>query len=175
VSEPNTINTPIADEAKDLMPETWYALAKSSRFGPGALERRHNAVVRKIFGQVLGEEDQESLHHLVLEYAGKFLAFVLIDPAIDYWSKQIMSISVGERESARTYKDRVEDLKDLKKRWELDLANLYLQIEPLLPVTPGVARDQPRVVQAGDTVEHLTPSPYDLERQFALPEETGTT
>src|SRR5690349_7259885 len=98
------------------------------------------------------------------------LALALIDPAIDYWSKQIQSRSVGERESS-TYKDRVEDLKQLKKDWTAQVAGMFVEIEDLLPLRPRRAADAPRVIQAGETVAHATAQPFDIEPAFGPPEE----
>ena len=160
---PDYIDTPIAQEARDLLPETWEALAEADTFGPAALERRHNRVVNRVFGAALTEDEQEVLADELIEFAGKRLALALLDPAIDYWSKQIVSHTAGERES-KTYKDRVQDLKDLRKQWTADVAALFLDVQPLLPVrTPVRTGDAPRVVQAGETVPHVTPNLDDIE------------
>lgn len=164
--------TPIAIEAKDLLPETWEALAEAKSFGPDALERLHDRTVRRIFGELLDETDQEVLSDVVIEYAGKRMAIALIDPAIDYWSKQVLSHTAGERES-RSYKDRVEDLKALKKSWTGDLAALFLDAQDFLPIMPKRVVDAPRVVNAGDTVEHVTANPYDIPPMFGPPETIG--
>src|SRR4051812_1815907 len=165
------IETPIAIEARDLLPETWEALAEATSFGPDALERLHDRTVRRVFG-TLDDADQAALADVVIEYVGKRMALALIDPAIDYWSKQVMSHTAGERES-RSYKDRVEDLKELKKFWTGDLADLLLDAEEFLPVSPKRAVDAPRVVNAGDTVEHVTANPYDIGPMFGPPETIG--
>jgi hypothetical protein len=163
-----TIDTPIAQEARDLLPETWEALAEVDTFGPVALDRLHDRVVAKIFG-TLDDAAQTALAPIVIEYAGKRLALALIDPAIDFWSKQVLSTTAGERES-RSYKDRVEDLKELRKLWTAELADLYLDAQGALPIMPTRAADAPRVINAGDTVEHVTANPYDLPPMFGPPE-----
>lgn len=163
------IETPIAIAARDLLPETWEAMAEATSFGPDALERLHDRVVQRAFGEALEDDQQELLVGIVIEYVGKMMAIALIDPAIDYWSKQVMSHTAGERES-RTYKDRVEDLKALKKQWTADLAALFLDAQAFLPVTPRRAVDAPRVINAGDTVEHVTANPFDIPPMFGPPE-----
>jgi len=163
-----TIDTPIATEARDLLPETWDAMAEADTFGPDALDRLHDRVVRRVFG-ALDDTEQAALPDVVIEYVGKRLALALIDPAIDYWSKQVLSHTAGERES-RSYKDRVEDLKELRKLWTADLAGMYLDAQDALPVMPTRAVDAPRVINAGDTVEHVTANPYDIPPMFGPPE-----
>lgn len=167
-----TIATPIAVEARDLLPETWNALAGESTFGPAALERRHNRVVKRIFGTVLTDEEQdifEDLDGRLIEYAGKKLAFALIDPGIEYWSKQLLSTGVLDRETS-SYKDRAEDLRELREKWMIDLVALESEIDPLLPIISRPAKDSPLVVQAGDTVAHVTPNPLEIEPAWLPPE-----
>ena len=155
-----TITTPIALEARDLLPETWNALAGAKTFGPAAIERRHNRIVARIFGTQLDEEAQEALDAIdvrLIEYAGKRLALVLLDPAIDYWSKQRQAYTAGDQESV-TYGDRIKELQELKKQWLVDIANLEVQLDPVIPVAPTNA-EAPIVAQVGDTIEHVTVNP----------------
>jgi hypothetical protein len=170
-----SISTPIATAARDLLPETWEALAEADTYGPEALKRLHDRTVRRVFGELLDTSAQNDLADVVVEYVGMRIAIKLIDPAIDYWSKQVLSHTAGERES-RSYKDRVEDLKELRKMWTSELADLWLDAQAQLPVLPSRVVDAPRVVNAGDTVDHVTANPYDIGPQFGLPEgTTGTT
>lgn len=167
----DTIDTPIALEAKDLLPETWEALAEADSFGPAALERRHDRVVGRIFGVVLEDAEQAVLDDVVIEYAGKKLALELLVPAIDYWSKQRISQTAGERQS-ETYADRARDLRELRKQWTADLAALWLDVVDLIPIRPGRAVDVPVVAQAGETIPHITPDPGALEPLAGEPEDT---
>jgi hypothetical protein len=163
---------PIAVAAHDLLPETWDALMEADTFGFDALVRLHERTQRQIFGEVLDTTDQQALSGVVIEYAGMKMAIALIDPAIDYWSKQVLSHTAGERES-RSYKDRVEDLKQLKKDWTAALAGLFLDAQEFLPILPKRVADAPRIVNAGDTVEHVTANPYDIPPMFGPPETIG--
>jgi hypothetical protein len=180
----DAIDTMIGTEAHDLLPETWDALAKAPSFGPNALLRRHDRVLNRIFGRVLTPEEQEVLPSVVIEYCGMRLAMNLIDPGIEYWSKQVLSRSVGERESA-SYKDRAEDLRLLKKQWTGDLASLWLDVQALIPPLPGRVTDAPVVATAGELtqtdanprtgvqVAHTTANPYDIEPMYGPPETTA--
>lgn len=167
-----TISTPIATAARDLLPETWEALAEATSFGPEALKRLHDRTVRRVFGELLDDATQQTLADIVIEYVGMRVAIKLLDPAIDFWSKQVLSHTAGERES-RSYKDRVEDLKELKKLWTTELADLWLDVQDLIPALPTRAVDAPRVINAGDTVAHKTPNPFDMPDIFGPAEEIG--
>lgn len=181
----DAIDTPIGSYAHDLLPETWEALAEANSFGANALLRMHDRVVNRVFGRMLSIEEQEVLPSRVIEFAGQVLALNLLDPGIEYWSRQVISRTVGERESA-TYKDRAEDLRQLKKEWTAKLADLFLDVQDLLPVLPGRAGDMPRVAlpgqlinsvdnprTQGDQVAHATANPYDLEPMYGPPETTA--
>lgn len=166
-----TINTLIALEARDLLPETWSALANADSFGQAALQRRHNRVLQRIFGSILNDEEQEALELVdsrIIEFAGKSLAYALLDPAIEYWSKQAISFSISERES-KSYKDRAADLKEYKKSWLADLAVLQAELENLLPVR-GVLRDIPHVANIGDNILHVTPDPLAIPPAYGAEE-----
>ena len=145
----------------------------------------HDRAVNRIFGTILSIEDQEILPSRVIEFAGRTLALYLLDPGIEYWSRQVISRTVGEREAA-AYKDRAEDLRQLKKEWTAQLADLFIDVQDLLPVLPGRAADIPRVAlpgqlvnsvdnprTQGDQVVHATANPYDLEPMYGPPEETA--
>jgi hypothetical protein len=181
----DAIDTPIGTQAHDLLPETWEALSEAKSFGANALLRAHDRVVNRVFGRMLSIEEQEILPSRVIEFAGKMLALYLLDPGIEYWSRQVISRTVGERESS-AYKDRAEDLRLLKKEWTAQLADLFLDIRDLLPVLPGRAGDMPRVVlpgqlintidnprTQGEQVAYATANPYDLEPMYGPPEETA--
>jgi len=164
----STVNTPIALEARDLLPETWEALAKADTFGPAALARRHNRIVSKIFGSVLDDAEQEAYEALdgrIIEYAGKRLALAIVDPGIEYWSKQVLSLGVWDRENS-SYKDRADDLRKLRAQWIVDLAELLEEIEPELPLIPGRAKSSPQVFQAGENLVHVTPNPLDIPTKW---------
>lgn len=169
------LDTLIALEAKDLLSETWAALAKSENFGPAALTRSYNRVVGRVFGGVKPDEDeQDLLDDVVIEYVGKMLAIRLADPGIEYWSRQVIQRSIGDRESS-AYVNRADDLRKLKEQWTIDVAALWLDVDPLLPDRPQRAADVPRVVMAGDTIAHLTANPYDLDPEYGPKDDTTTT
>ena len=116
-------DSPIALAARDELPETWDALLEAPTFGDAALERRLNTLMYRAFGSAAGRRGTGvACHQCLISYLGKRLALELIIPGIDYWSKQALSLSAGERES-KAYKDRAEDLKELRKLLLDDTSN----------------------------------------------------
>lgn len=162
------IDDPIALEAKDVFPETWEALAQAKSFGESGLLRSLERVMVSVFTEKLTSEEQDVLDPVVLEYAGKMLALRLCQPALDYWSKQLLSQATGENQS-ESYKDRAAEIKELRQQLLAETAELFLEISDLLPVRRRRAKDSPRVAQAGDNIPHATANPLDMEPLYGNP------
>lgn len=166
-------DSPIALAARDEIPETWDALIEANTFGEPALERRLDIVMYRVFGAALDQAEQDALSPLLAAYVGKLFALDLIIPGIDYWSKQAISHSAGERES-KTYKDRAEDLKELRKLIFADAIALLPDVEAELPQIPKRLGDHSRVQEAGLLTAHVTSDPLTFPPLYGPPEETTT-
>lgn len=164
-------DSPIALAARDELPETWDKLVESTTFGQAAMERRLTTLMHRAFGEVMDETEQESLDPVLVSYMGKRLALEIIIPGIDYWSKQALSLSAGERES-KAFKDRAEDLKELRKLLLEDSSQLLAEVEGSLPRIPRRATDRMRVQEAGLLVEHVTSDPMLFPPIYGPPETT---
>jgi len=165
------MQSPIALAARDELPETWDALIEADTFGPDALERRLNTVMYRLFGAVLDMPEQEALSPLLATYAGKLFALDIIIPGIDYWSKQALAHSAGDRET-KAYKDRAEDLAKLRDLIFKDAASLLPAVETELPQIPRRVGDTARVQEAGLLTAHVTPDPFSFEPLYGPPETT---
>jgi hypothetical protein len=169
------LESPIAQHAKDEIPSTWKALTDiNSEFGEEALGRRLNRVIRLVFGNALNNDQQEALDIRVQLYLSKLLVLDLIRPGVDFWSKQVLSISAGERES-KAYAQRAEELKEMREGLLAEATDLLMDIQPLLPVVTRRVKDAPRVIQAGENIEHLTTDPYAFPPLYAPAEEIAAT
>jgi hypothetical protein len=166
-------DSPIALAARDELPETWDKLLEASTFGEAALERRLNVLLYRAFGTPLDEDEQEALDPVLVSYLGKRLALDLIIPGIDYWSKQVLSLSAGERET-KAYKDRAEDLKELRKLLIDDTTRMLPEVQAALPLIPRPASDTIKVLEAGFSTVHVTADPFGFPPQYGPPEETTT-
>jgi hypothetical protein len=159
------VTGPIVDAARDEMPETWKALADPQRgYGDTFLERRLNSVMSRYLGAVLSADEQEVLDPLVIEYLGKQLALKMIGAGIDFWSKQRIQTGVqGSRNENTTYKDRAADLKTLRALLLADVAELWVDVQPLFP-SRRTAKPAVPVVQ--DVVNAYTGDPNIMEPAF---------
>jgi hypothetical protein len=176
VEEPPTPleeSSPIAMACRDELPETYDALSDAPTFGDAALKRRLDTLLYRAYGDVLDEAEQGALSPLMVSYLGKRLALDLIIPGIDYWSKQALSHSAGDRES-KAYKDRAEDLKELRKLLLEETSALLGEVEAELPLIPRRAADTVKVLEAGFSTAHVTADPFGYPPQYGPPEETTT-
>lgn len=144
-------DSPIAANCRDELPETWDALIEAATFGEAALERRHDLVMYTSLGKVLDDTELAALSPIVAAYLGKLMALDLIIPGIDFWSKQALAHSAGERET-KAYKDRAEDLAKLRDLIFKDVARLKPLVEDELPLVPRRATDTARVEDSGNVV-----------------------
>jgi hypothetical protein len=166
-------DSPVALAARDEIPETWDALLEAPTFGDEALERRLNTLLYRVFGAALTEAEQSDLSPVFISYLGKRFALDLIIPGIDYWSKQAISHSAGERES-KAYKDRAEDLKALRALLLHDTSALLPEVEAELPLVPRQLTSTVQVQPAGFLQEHVTADPLGFPPLYGPPPETTT-
>jgi hypothetical protein len=165
------LTDPIALAARDELPETWDKLLETPTFGEEALQRRLDVLLYRAFGTV--EIEQDDLDPVLVSYLGKRLALDLIIPGIDYWSKQVLSLTAGERET-KAYKDRAEDLKELRKMLLNDTAQMAVEVGAVLPQIPRPQGNFSRVLESGFSTAHVTSDPLTFPPLYGPPEETTT-
>jgi hypothetical protein len=169
--EPPIGDYAIALSCRDELPETWDALLQAPTFGEDALLRRLTVLTYRAFGAEMEAAGQENLDPVLVSYLGKRMALDLIVPGIDYWSKQALSHSAGERET-KAYKDRAEDLKELRKMLLDETAKLLPEVQDLFPQIPRPATDTVRVLEAGFSTLHVTADPMGFPPLYGLPGES---
>ena len=154
----------IAQTARDELPATWDALEDKVTGGAELVARRVDAALTRFFGTPPTVTEQDDLDQRVVDYIGKVIALSIINPGIDYWSKQ--RISAGARSEALTYKDRAEDLHRLREALLIETREMCPIIEPLLNVVTNpviTSRSRTRVSQVGTA---LTPDPYEFGKKM---------
>ena len=162
----------IVYSARDQLPETWDALLEANTFGEEALNRRLNIIMYRVLGAPLTELEQQTMSPLFAEYMGVLLALELIVPGLDFWSKQAISLSAGERES-KAYKDRAEDLRKLRDDLFKKAASLLPFVEDEVPQIPRRVTDTARVQEAGLLTQHVTTDPLIFPPLYGDIPDTG--
>lgn len=155
----------IAESARGELPLTWDALSKESSFGDAFLQSKLDKVLTRMFGQVLLPPAQDALDVLVIDYIGKLVALDLINPGIDYWGKQPLTIAATGRNENKGYTARADDLRLLRQYLLQETRTLWPDVEALLPGRRvNTVASRPRV---REITEAHTPDPYDFEAPYA--------
>lgn len=161
----------IAAAAQGELPETWRALQTSPYYGDSFLLRKVESVITKLFGQPIDSTVQEALDDRVADYAGKCVALDLINPGIDYWSKQPLSIGATGRNENKSYADRGAALRELRVYLLEETRHMWAEVESMLPSSrTNRVTNVPRV---RDIAVAHTPNPYDFEPPFGGSTGTG--
>lgn len=165
-------DSPIALETQGIIPETWRMLGKEPDagttgypYGDSFLQRQLESVMRRHLGDVMSVDDQGALPEIVIEWLGIKLALKLINPGIDFWSKQATSLGATGRNENKQWKDRAEDLRAIRTDLEAQAQQMFLDVEPLLPDLSIVrSPDVPTVNEVDASA--FTPEPNSFEPAF---------
>lgn len=162
------ITSPIAQSAISELPLTWKALRDNTEaVGETFLDGQVRLVTTRLFGNTIDDSVQAALDPIVLDYAGKLVALTLINPGIDYWSKQNLSVVATGRNETKSYGDRAADLRVLAARLLEATRLMWPEVQALLPGRRfRTAGSIPRVRDVQGSAA-ITPNPYDFERPFA--------
>jgi len=161
----------IAKNARAYLPSTWRALESASFYGTDYLQQLRDNVALSLFGDInLTDTEESQLDPLVKEYAGICLALEVVTPGLDYWANEAtLSTAARGREEVKTWANRAAELRELRKLLVDKKAELWPEVEQLLPVRRTHHGSVPQVALLDSG--HTTPNPYDFERPYADPTE----
>jgi hypothetical protein len=149
----------IASQVQQVMPVTWSALSKDSRYGDRMLATRINYVKYKLFSTVVSATMESTAYNpLLLDYVAKEAALQIIPAGIDYWMEQHITSSTNGTSEAVSYPDRIRHLEKLQE-W------LFKEVAELREELPGefTVRKRGRgPAVSNTTVGTITPDPADF-------------
>lgn len=154
----------IAAAARGELPETWRALESASDYGDPFLERKVTSVIVRLFGEEISSDVQSALDKRVIDFAGKLVALEIINPGIDWWSKQPLTIGATGRNENKGYNDRSAALRELRVALLEQTRVMWAEVEQLLP--GNRVRTVGNVPRVRDIANAHTPNPYDFEPPF---------
>ena len=165
----------VADWAKGELPQEFDALNKE--YGDPFIQRKIDSVLASMFaGNTIDTDTQEALPVRVQDFLGKLVALELINPGISYWSKQALTVGARGSNESKAYKDRAEDLKELRK--QLLEATRAMAGEVFTDLPDRLVSRTPVGPRVRQALGAVTPDPDGFERPFLLPTEvtegTGT-
>jgi hypothetical protein len=158
-----------AQQARTELPKTWDELANDRILGVEGMEKRVRSVMFQLFGRVLTADEQDQVDNLVAEYAGKKIALKLVGPGLDFWSKQPTQITATGRTEMKSYSNRAEELRKWREIAVVELKEMWLDVEPLLPGFRVPVGSPSPVVELLGSDGHVTPDPDEFEPPFAPP------
>lgn len=170
----------IVDGARMYMPITFSALQKDSRFGDAGMQRQADLVKRRVLGTTMAADQEESLDILILDYLSKRVALELINPGIDFWSRQLQTATSSQTSEVTSYPNMINSLKLLKANLCEQLASDWAEIQLLVPGTPN-ERIVPMPASSLMGYRHVTRNPQASQRLitgvralFFVDDELGT-
>jgi hypothetical protein len=161
------INGNIGANARGEFPTTFKVLADDAVLGADQIIRVIQRVESRLFGRVLTDSEETALDPVVADYAGKLVVLQLINPAIDYWSKQPLSLGATGRNENKSYDNRARDLLALRTQLLEATRLMWPEVQALLPERRFDRVNNAPRVQQGSGV--LTPDPFGIERPFVDP------
>jgi hypothetical protein len=149
----------IAYQASQLMPVSWNALSRDTRYGDRMLRTRTDYVKYKLFATIVAPTAEATYYNpLVLDYVSKEVCLQIIPAAIDYWMEQHISVQTTGTQETVTYPDRIGALEKLQEWLLREVRDLRPQLDGVF--TPRKKGRLPGV--SNDDVGVITPNPQDF-------------
>jgi hypothetical protein len=159
----------IAERARGIIPVTWDALSRdTARFGETQLRIAVDSRKDEIFGAVVAPAAESAYPLMVISYVAKLVALDLLDPGIDYWRNEPISVSATGTNENTTYTDPVVALEALRKSLLEQTRREWPLVKPLIPFTRVTNAPRARINTLDE--EFLTPSPQEFPRPYRVTE-----
>lgn len=153
----------IVDGVAAFMPITLNALREDDRFGDRWLQQQARVIEYRTLGYAVNPDQESSLHPVLVDYLSKRLALGLTKPGIEYWSRQMKTVTSTQTQEVASYPDMIASLKELCSRLVIELTQEWrdlLVIVPGLPQRKVVPLPQSTIGGPGDT-HRLHPNTRD--------------
>ena len=157
----------IAERTRAVLPVTFDALEQDERFGDDRLLALIEGVEEELFGVIPTEPQLEAYPLVVINFVAKLVAIELINPGIDFWMSQSLSVVTRGPDETDTYVDRAAKLKELRTDLLKQTREKWGEISAILGITPK-SSNAPRMKINTLADELLTPSPQEFPRPYAV-------
>jgi hypothetical protein len=127
-----------------FMPVTLSALQNDERYGDRWLQQQAEVIKLRTLGTTVSPDSEEGLGVVFVDYLSKRLALQLVNPGIEYWSRQWRTATSTQTSEVSSYPDMIASLKELGRRLVRELAQEW---RDLMVLQPGLA------------VRHVMPMP----------------
>lgn len=127
----------IVDGAQMYLPVTFTALRKDSRFGDRSLQHLAELLKMKILGYTVTPDAEDQFPLVLLDFLSKRLALDLIQPGIDFWSRQVRTATATQTAEVTSFPDMIASLTKLRSALAYQLTNDWRDVQVLVPGTPN--------------------------------------
>jgi hypothetical protein len=158
----------IADRVKGIIPVSWDALSRDTRFGEALLRTAIDTKKEEIFGTVVDPAIESTYPLIVINYVAKLAALDLLPAAIDLWRSEPITVSATGTNENTTYSDPVIALQALRTNLLEETRREWPLVKPLVNYSPISAAARPAINTLND--EFLTPSPQEFARPYRVTE-----
>lgn len=118
------------------MPISLDVLRSDERYGDLWLQQQAEVIKLRVLGTTMSPDAEESLGTVFLDYLSKRLALQLINPAIEYWSRQQQTATATDVHEVVSYPNMITSLQQLGRRLVRELAQEW---RDLMAIQPGLA------------------------------------
>lgn len=153
----------IAERCRGILPITWDALSKDTRYGDDLLQATINHTKENVFGAVVSPTAEAAYPLMAVDYAAKMAAIELCTPGIDFWMNEPASESATGTNENHTFVDRAATLNQLRRNLLEETRRVAGDISAII----GFRRTSSRVPLLNTIKDDfLTPSPQEFPRPF---------
>jgi hypothetical protein len=156
----------IADRVRGIIPVTWDALSRDTRFGDVLLQNAISTKKEEIFGVAVSAAAEDLYPLAVLNYVAKLVAIELIPAGIDYWRSEPVSVSATGTNENVSYSDPVVALQQLREDLLAASRADWEFVQPLIDFRRLSGARRPLMNTIDD--ELLTPSPQEFPRPYRV-------
>ena len=154
----------IAARTKGILPITWDALSKDSRYGDSLLQTVINTTKENVTGVVIAPAAESTTYSLVvIDFIAKMAAIQIIPAGIDFWMNEPVSESSSGTNENHEFVDRAAQLSLLRTELLKETRLIAEDIAGILGFRRSPARI-PRLNTIDDPL--LTPSPQEFPRPY---------
>lgn len=155
----------IAERTQGLIPITWDALTKDSRYGEAFLQVAIDTAKEDVTGQVVDPSTEDTVYgYLVRDFIAKKAVLLLIPAGIDFWMNQTIAETAEGTNEVTSFTDRAHQLQELYKLLLDEIKGMEDEIAEILGFTRGSSVGLPSINTLDD--EFLTPSHQEVPRPW---------
>lgn len=153
----------VAERIAGILPVTWDALSKDTRYGETRLRQTIDYVKYIVLGKVVAPTAEAAQPLTVVDYIAKVTAIELCTAGIDFWMNEPVSESATGTNEQHAFVDRVAALEKQRARLVEETRRLAPEIADLVDFRAFSPR---RPLSSTIDDEFLTPSPQEFPRPF---------